>query len=113
MTKEEAGKEFGVSQRAVSGWLAGSIPRRRILEEIAARFRVDLEVLTDNTKNLPAEYKIHNNLSGLDFDRLSDYLKFFDYLEEKKVLEAIDIAFKTNDIDIANVLIGRLAQRKK
>jgi len=110
MTQEEAGKEFGVSQRAVSGWLSGSIPRKHILEELSRKFRIPLEVLTDNTIGLPPEYQVYSSTSGLTVEKI---LGYFDSFPEKSVLDAISLAMKNGDLEIANTLLERLRNRKK
>ena len=108
MTQEEAGKEFGVSQRAVSGWLSGSIPRKHILEELSRKFRIPLEVLTDNTIGLPPEYQVYSSTSGLTVEKI---LGYFDSFPADAVLEVISQAIANGDTDIANTLIQRLKNR--
>ena len=111
MTQESAGKAFGVSQRAVCGWLNGSIPRPNMLNKIAEKFRIDLEVLTDDTKELPPEYSIYKNLSAAEFDKLEKYLQFFEYLPKSKLKEAIDLAMTNGDSDVVKVLVHRMIDK--
>lgn len=92
MTQQDAANIFDVSQRAISGWLGGSIPRTDKLQKIATYFRIDLEVLTDETLKLPSPY-----------DR-SEEIK---YIIEKLSKQSINTLLQELEVRFPDVFVGK------
>ena len=136
MTQQDAAKAFGVSQRAISGWLAGSIPRMDKIEKIASYFRIGLEVLTDNTKHLPSPYDLTNEveniletLSNSSLKSLLEYteqtlgrkytglekqlFKYISMLPHDTILKLANEAIKSGENEIGGVLLLLVNNKKR
>lgn len=68
LTQDSFAQKFGVSQRAVCGWLNGAMPRPGKIKKIAEYFGVPVNVLTDDSLPLPSEYSAGTD-SALSFLR--------------------------------------------
>lgn len=53
LTQIEVAKTFGVSQRAISGWINGALPRPAMTAKIASFFEVSTDVLKNDNLKLP------------------------------------------------------------
>ena len=113
----QAGKLFGVSQRAISGWMAGTMPRRDKLAALAAYFRIDIEVLTDNTQELPPKYRaevykqVKTVITNIESLSINDKIAELEYRQNRTfsedyrdMLVAISMLPEGNAIHLARIL---------
>lgn len=59
-TTRSLGQAVGATSGAVTGWTKGAQPRGEVTRKLAEHFGVTLEVLLDDTRELPGEYALDN-----------------------------------------------------
>ena len=53
-TTRSLGAKVGVTSAAITGWCSGARPRASVTKKLADYFKISVETLTDDTKDLPA-----------------------------------------------------------